>query len=99
MTTEQRVLIVITYTQTQSIAAVQNAFRVRFPGRNSPAKSTVRRNIWKNLSTGTSLKRNKGNSGRQGTARSTENINAVRALLQQNPRDGIVRRNPIGISS
>ena len=57
--------IVVNYTQTQSIAAVQNAFRVTFPGRNPPAKSTVLRNVRKYLITGTSLNRNKGNSGRR----------------------------------
>ena len=34
LTTEQRIFIVVKYTQTQSIAAVQNAFEERFPQRN-----------------------------------------------------------------
>ena len=46
-----------------------------------------------------SLNRNKGNSGRRRTTRSAGNIAAVRALLQQNPRDVSARRNPVGISS
>ena len=41
LTTEQRVFTAVTYTQTQSITAVQNAFRVRFPGWNPPAKNTI----------------------------------------------------------
>ena len=34
---EQRVLIVKYYIQTQSIAAVRDAFRARFPNRNVPS--------------------------------------------------------------
>jgi hypothetical protein len=41
LTSEQRVFIVLTYTQTHSIAAVQNAFRERFRDRNPPVKSTI----------------------------------------------------------
>ena len=81
------------------MAAVQNAFRVTFPGRNPPAKSTVLRNVRKYLIKGTSLNSNKGNSGRRRTTRSAENIAAVRALLQHNPRDVSARRNPVAISS
>ena len=95
---EQRVFTVLHYTETQSIAAVQNAFRARFPGRNLPFKSTILSNVRKYLNA-TSLNLNKGNSGRRRTTRSAGNIAAVRALLQQNPRDVSARRNPVAISS
>ena len=87
------------YTQTQSIAPVQNAFRARFPDRNPPTKRTVMKNIRKySAEAGTSLNLNKSNSGRRRTTRSEENIAAVRDLLQQNPGNVSVRRNPLPIS-
>ena len=98
LTTEQRVFIVLHYTQTQSIAAVQNAFRPRFPDRNPPTKRTVMKNVRKYSEAGTSLNLNKGNSGRRRTTRSEENIAAVRDLLQQNPGNVSARRNPLPIS-
>ena len=98
LTTEQRVFIVLHYTQTQSIAAVQNAFRARFPDRNPPTKRTVMKNVRKYSEAGTSLNLNKGNSGRRRTTRSEENIAAVRDLLQQNPGNVSARRNPLPIS-
>ena len=46
LTIEQRVFVVLHYTKTQSIAAVQNAFLERFPDRNPPCKTTIlRKNI------------------------------------------------------
>ena len=53
--TEQRVFIVKNYLQTQSSTTVQNACQARFPGRNSPAPSTILRNVHKYLNAGTSL--------------------------------------------
>ena len=47
---------------------------------------------------GTSLNLNKENSGRRRTTRTEENIAAIRALLEENPRVS-ARRNPIDISS
>jgi hypothetical protein len=83
----------------QSLVAVQNAFRQRFPGRNPPSKSTILQNFRKYSEHGTSLNRNKNNSGRPRTARSQQNIAAVRRLLEQNPRDVSARRNPVQVSS
>ena len=97
-TAEQRTFIVLHYNRTQSLAAVQNAFRERFPDRNPPTKTTILKNFRKYCNHGTSLNRNKNNSGRPRTARSPENIAAVRRLLEQNPRDMSARRNPIEIS-
>ena len=81
LTTEQRVFIVLHYTQTQNTTAVQNAFRARFPDRDPPHKTTILRNVRKYSSQGTSLNLNKGNSGRRRTARTEQNIAAVRTLL------------------
>ena len=90
LTIEQRVFVVLHYTKTQSIAAVQNA--------NPPCKTTILLNFQKYSNAGTSLNLNKGNSGRRRTTRTEENIAAIRALLEENPRVS-ARRNPIDISS
>ncbi len=97
LTREQRVFIVLNYTQTQSSTMVQNAFQARFPGRNPPAPSPILRNVQKYLNAGRSLNLNKGNSGRRRSIRTAENIEAVRDLLQQNPHVS-ARRNPLPIS-
>ena len=99
LTKEQRVFIVLHYTQTANTAAVQNAFRARFPDRNPPHKTTILRNFEKYSIEGTSSNLNKGNSGRRRTARSAENVAAVRALLEKNPRNVSARRNPTEITS
>ena len=99
LTKEQRVFIVLHYTQTANTAAVQNAFRARFPDRNLPHKTTILRNFEKYSIEGTTSNLNKGNSGRRRTARSEEIVAAVRALLEQNPRNVSARRNPIEITS
>ena len=59
--------------------------------------------IWANVRKyeehGTSLNRNKGNSGRRCTGRSEQNIAAVRQQLQQHPRGTSSRRNGLGLPS
>lgn len=60
-TAEQRTFIVLHYNRTQSLAAVQNAFRERFPDRNPPTKTTILKNFRKYCNHGTSLNRNKNN--------------------------------------
>ncbi len=72
LTSEQRVFIVLNYTQTQSSTAVQNAFQARFPGRNPPAPRTILRIVRKYLNALTSLNLSKGNSGRRRSIRSFE---------------------------
>ena len=72
LTIEQRVFVVLHYTKTQSIAAVQNAFLERFPDRNPPCKTTILRNFQKYSNAGTSLNLNKGNSGRRKIFRQLE---------------------------
>ena len=68
LTTEQKVFIVTNFICTQSVTEVQNAFRIRFPDRNSPVRKTILDNV-----------RNQGNSGRRRTGRSERNAATVRA--------------------
>ena len=98
LTTEQRTFVVLHYSLTHSLAAVQSAFREKFPDRNPPSKTTILKNFRKYSKYGTSLNLNKSNSGRPRTARSPENIAAIRRLLEENPRSVSARRNPIQIS-
>jgi hypothetical protein len=98
LTTEQRVFVVTQFTLLQNVTAVQNAFRIRFPGRNSPVRNTILKNVRKYQNTGTSLNRNKSNSGRRRTVRNEANIAAVRELLEETPRGLSVRRNPVAVS-
>ena len=98
LTTEQRVFVVTQFTLLQNVTAVQNAFIIRFPGRNSPVRNTILKNVRKYQNTGTSLNRNKSNSGRPRTARNEANIAAVRELLEETPRGLSVRRNPVAVS-
>ena len=97
-TREQRVFIVENYILTRSIQNVQEAFRNAFIGRNVPTKSTILNNVRKYHEHGTSSNLNQGRSGRRRTARSAENIELVRDLLENNPRVS-VRRNGSNISN
>ena len=99
LTREERVFIVLNYTQTQSSTTVQNAFQARCPGHNPPAPSTILRNIQKYLNAGTSLNLNKGNSGRRRSIRTAENIEAVRDPLQQNPHVSAHRNPPFNFQN
>jgi len=95
LTAEQRVFIVKKYHETRSFRAVQERFRVAFPGRNPPAKSTIQHNVAKYDRDGTSLNVNKGRSGRRRTVRTPPNIQRVQAVLAQ---PGVsCRRNTLGI--
>ena len=85
LTIAERVFLVEKYFETKSVVEVLTLFQIAFPGRNPPSSSTVWRNVNKYRQHGTSLNRNKGNSGRRKTGRSEENIQAVREQLQNNP--------------
>ena len=85
LTTEQRVLVVKTFFETGSIPWLLEVFRRRFPDRDPPVKSTIRYNVRKYKINGTSLDRHKGNSGRNRTSTSDGNVEAVRALLENDP--------------
>ena len=99
LTTEQRTFVVLTFNQTRSLQRTRDAFRERFPEREPPAAKTIWANVRKYQEHGTSLNRNKENSGRRRTGRSPENIAAVRQQLQEHPRGTSARRNGVGIPS
>lgn len=96
LTTEQRVFVVSIYLETKSFLAVKDAFRRRFPERNCPCNSTIRKNVEKYRQHGTSLNLNKQFSGRRKSVRTPENIEMVRDHLQENPQVS-VRRNGLGL--
>ena len=97
LTTAQRVFIVENFLETESINDVKALFRARFPERNVPSMSTIRRNVEKYHLHGTSLNRNKGNSGRPKTVTARGNVEGVRCLLEQNPHVS-ASRNGLGLS-
>ena len=98
LTTAERTFIVENYFVTKSIQEVLRLFRIAFPGRHVPNSTTVWRNVRKYRQHGTSLNRNKGNSGRIKTGRSEENIEAVAQQLENNPHVSS-RRNGLGLPS
>jgi len=99
LTIEQRVFVVTVFHQTGSLQQTRDAFRERFPEREPPAAKTIWANVKKYRDHGTSLNRNKGNSGRRRTGRSEENIEAVRQQILEHPRDTSARRNGVGLSA
>ena len=98
LTVEERVLLVTTYLRTGSLEAARNAFRDQFADREPPTKMTVWRNVNKYRETGTSHNRNKWISGRPKIARTIENIETVRQVLERNPTGVSCRRNGTDIS-
>ena len=80
-----RTLMVKTFYETGSLQQTRNQFRERFPERQNLALSTIWYNVRKFEQNGTSLNRNKGNSGRRRTGRSAENIQLVRNRLAERP--------------
>ena len=98
LTTAERTFIVSKYFETKSIPEVLRLFEIAFPHRNVPSSSTIWRNVRKYQQHGTSLNRNKGNSGRRRTGRSEANIQAVREQLQNNAQVS-ARRNGLGLPS
>lgn len=98
LTDEQRVFVVKRYFQTRSYQQVQEEFRIRFPDRPVPQKTTIKKNVEKYEEHGTSQNRNKGHSGRRITVRTPENIQAVRERLENNPTGVSSRRNGLGLT-
>ena len=99
LTTEQRTFIVKSYYKCRSYKRTREAFRNRFQDRQPPAPKTIWANVDKYEKHGTSLNRNKQNSGRRRSARSEANIRAVAQRLAEHPRNTSARRNGVGISS
>ena len=95
----QRTFIVKKFYETGSLQETRNQFRERFPERPNLALSTIWYNVRKFELNGTSLNRNKGNSGRRRSGRSAENIELVRNRLAEHPTGTSARRNGVGIPS
>ena len=70
LTVEQRTFIIKTFFQTRSLQRTRESFRARFPDRQPPPLKTIWANVRKFSQHGTTLNRNKGNSGRIRTGRS-----------------------------
>ena len=98
LTKEQRIFVVSKYLETKSYNEIIRAFRVRFPDRVVPYKTTIQRNVKKYMEHGTSLNLNKQFSGRRRTARSVENIEEARIELQNNPGNFSLRRNNLELT-
>ena len=97
LTQEQRVFVVSIFLQTNSVADVVQRFQERFPERQAPTGKTVRNVVRKFQTHGTVKNLNSGNSGRRKTVCSAENIELVRAALEENPTL-TTRRNGLNIS-
>ena len=97
LTVEERVLLVTTYLRTWKRHVMRSEIDLQ-TGREPPTKMIVWWNVKKYRETGTSHNRNKGMSGRPKTARTIENIETVREVLERNPRGVSCRRNGTGIS-
>ena len=95
-TAEQRTFMVLTYNRTENMAETLQLFEEHFPDVRQPCRSTVVRNYQKYRQHGTSLNRNKGNSGRPRTVRSEEGIAEFRQSILQDPHQ-TKRRNNIGV--
>lgn len=97
LTPEQRIFVVKTYHETRSFQATQNVFAETFHDREPPTKKTIWSNVKKYEDHGTSLNRNREHSGRRRTARTQENIAAVRQQLAEHPAQTSARRNGVGL--
>ena len=92
------------YRNDNNVYRAIQSFREAFPNARCPSRGTVYSNVRKYATTGTSLNFNKGRFGRMRTARSAENIEAVRNAIEdargEAPELRIsCRRNSLGLSS
>ena len=94
---EEQVLVVEKYFERKSYIAVQAAFRQQFNQAPPCIKTIQRQNVKKYRSHGTILNRNKENFRGWETARSEENIERVKNMLENNPRNISAKRNCIGL--
>ena len=98
LTTAQRSFLVKKYHETRSYLQTQEAFHLMFPDRDPPTKKTIWLNVRKYEAEGTSHNLNKGRSGRRKSARTEENIEAVRQQLEHHPHQTSARRNGVGLT-
>lgn len=99
LTVEQRVFIVKTYFETKKLSEVGRLFIARYPDRPPLSKNSIWYNVQKYLRHGTSQNRQEKHSGRRKTGRSQENIDAVQAVLENNPSGLSCRVNTLGLPS
>lgn len=92
-TTAERVFMVEQFNQTNSIAQTRINYQVQFPNGRVPSRKAIRSNVVKYHQHGTSLNRNKGNSGRPRTVRTARNIRDVERNIAQDPRVSSRRNN------
>jgi len=97
LTAQQRIFIVQLKMQGLSKAEISQRFLQQF-NRRPPCKKTLNRNVNKYLQWGTSLNRNKMNSGRLRTVVIPDNIENVRRIVQTFPTNTSSRRNGSGLS-
>ena len=89
---EQQAYIVEMYFLTNIIKQVKAGFADWLPERELPSTSTIQRNVEKYRKYATILNTYKDKCGRKRKVRSNESIEAVRHLLENNPRTP-ARRN------
>ena len=94
LTVQQRTFLVTNYLSTGSFHHGQELFEHKFPGRGSPSKSTIWRNVLKYQQHGTSYNLNQGKA-----ARTEENIGMVRDLLKDNQLTVSTRRNEFSLTN
>ena len=95
----ERSFMVKVYYETRSPTEVQRQFGIHFPNRPVPTKPTILNNVKKYENHGTSLNRNKGNSGRPRTVRTPQNIQTVQNELTRNPNSSARRNNLPNLSN
>ena len=104
-TPQQRAFIVAEFHRNNNnVYRVIQRFREVYPNARCPSRGTVYNNVRKYAITGTSLNLNKGRPGRNRTARSVENIEAVRNAIEETRGEApeiriSCRRNGLGLSS
>ena len=99
LTVEQRTFLVKNFFETGSLEVTRQRFVECFPVQRLPALKTIWANVRKFSAHGTTLNRNKGNSGRHRTGRLEANIKAVRVRLAENPTGTSAKRNGLGLPS
>ena len=103
-TPQQRAFIVTElYRNDNNVYRAIQRFREAFRNARYPSRGTVYSNVRKYATTGTSLNLNKGRPGRMRTARSAENIEAVRNAIEEARGEApelciSCRRNGLGLS-
>ena len=78
---DERVFMVLRYTDTGNVLETVRRFQRQFPNQRTPCRQAMMDNYNKYVHYGLSLNRNVGKSGRPRTARTQANIDKVRGAL------------------